>query len=237
MKGDFTTVASPQCNTSGARINLPAPFNNNRIDPSAFSALGGQYCEAPWISQHHESLRPGSIWPEDRRNQFDSLARIDLPKSEKNFLFLRYLQARLDRPSDPDPNNLLSGSTANLNFRTQSVVLGNTYLIGTGTVSSFRATLNRSAVPKINPQVFSPSSVGINIWDGVPGLTRIAMTTPATGSTSPPITRLPALTTRRISNLPRMSPVRGATRSGSERLHPRLPQRLLGAQRLRSFHF
>ena len=48
-------------------------------------------------------------------------------------------------------------------------------------VSSFHATINRSAVPKTNPQVFSPSSVGIHIWDRVPGLTRIATraTTPA----------------------------------------------------------
>src|SRR5262249_34331189 len=79
-------------------------------------------------------------------------------------------------PSDADPSNLLSGSTANLNFRTQSFVLGDTYLFGAGTVSSFRGTLNRSAVPKINPQVFSPTDIGINMWVGVPGLTRIAMT-------------------------------------------------------------
>ena len=87
-----------------------------------------------------------------------------------------FRSAKLDQPSDHDPKNLLAGSTANLNFRTQSLVFGDTYLIGAGTVSSFHATINRSAVPKTNPQVFSPSSVGIRIWDGVPGLTRIAIT-------------------------------------------------------------
>ena len=177
LKGDFTTITSPQCNTAGTRINLSAPFGNNRIDPSAFSVPAINILKLRGFPSTTDPCGQVQFGRRTASNQFDSLARIDYQKSEKNFLFVRYLQARLDQPSDHDPNNLLSGSTANLNFRTQSVVLGNTYLIGTGTVSSFRATLNRSAVPKINPQVFSPSSVGINIWDGVPGLTRIAMTT------------------------------------------------------------
>ena len=53
------------------------------------------------------------VKPVANSNQFDSLARIDYQKSEKHSLFGRYLQARLDQPTDADPSNLLSGSTAN----------------------------------------------------------------------------------------------------------------------------
>ena len=102
-------------------------------------------------------------------NQFDSLARGDYQMSDKHFMFLRYLQAKLDQPSDNDPSNLVVGTTANLNFRVQSAVFGDTYLINAGTVNSFHATLNRSAVPKTSPNLFSPTDVGINVWDGVPG--------------------------------------------------------------------
>lgn len=39
--GDFTTVASPQCN-SGTQVTLGAPFVGNRIDPSQFSPVAKQ---------------------------------------------------------------------------------------------------------------------------------------------------------------------------------------------------
>src|SRR6202008_2558691 len=110
-----------------------------------------------------------------RSNQYDSLARADYQKSDRHSLFLRYLLARFVQPSDYDKTNLLAASVANLDFQVQSAVLGDTYVIGAGTVSSFRATLNRAAIPKINPQVFGPTDVGINMWPGVPGLMRITV--------------------------------------------------------------
>ena len=166
LTGDFT----------GCATNLKAPFVNGKVDPTLFSAPALKIIKLAGFPTSDAACGQVSFGRRTASNQFDSLARMDYQKSEKHSLFLRYLQARLDQPSDHDPANLLAGSTANLNFRTQSAVFGDTYLIGTGIVSSFRATLNRSAVPKTNPQVFSPSSVGINIWDGVPGLTRIAIT-------------------------------------------------------------
>jgi hypothetical protein len=176
LAGDFTAITSPQCNTSGRQINLPSPFVNNTISPSLFSVPALNIVKLPGFPATSNPCGQIAFGRRTASNQYDSLARVDYQKSDKHSLFVRYLQARLDQPSDADPKNLLSGSTANLNFRTQSVVLGDTYLIGASTVSSFRGTFNRSAVPKKNPQVFSPTDVGINIWAGVPGLTRLAIT-------------------------------------------------------------
>src|SRR5437899_12503657 len=36
LTGDFTTIASPTCN-SGRQITLKAPFANNRVDPALLS--------------------------------------------------------------------------------------------------------------------------------------------------------------------------------------------------------
>lgn len=38
LAGDFTAVTSPSCNTTECQIDLLAPFVNNRISPSRFSA-------------------------------------------------------------------------------------------------------------------------------------------------------------------------------------------------------
>jgi hypothetical protein len=175
LAGDFTAVTSPQCNASGQQITLRPPFAGNKVDPSLFSTPALNIVKFSGFPTSTDPCGQISFGRRTNSNQYDSLARADYQISEKHFIFLRYLLAHLDQPSDFDPSNILTGSTANLDFQTQSAVFGDTYLLGAGTVSSFRATLNRSAVPKINPQVFSPSAVGINIWDGVPGLTRINM--------------------------------------------------------------
>ena len=174
LTGDFTDYAA-KC-LGG--VTLKAPFVANKLPSlSLFSTPALNIINLKGFpTTSDQTCGLVTFGRRTANDQYDSLGRVDYQKSERHFLFLRYLQAKLDQPSDHDPTNLIAGTTANLNFRIQSAVLGDTFLIGAGTVNSFRATLNRSAVPKTNPQVFSPSSVGINIWDGVPGLTRIAMT-------------------------------------------------------------
>lgn len=181
LQGDFSAVTVPEpCNTLKTRIQLKAPFDsNNHVNPSLFSPVALNIMKLsgfPSPSLATDVCGTFNFGRRNNSNQYDSLARADYQLSEKHFFFLRYLMAKLNAPSDHDPTNLVAGTTAILDFQTQSAVFGDTYLIGAGTVNSFHATLNHAAVPKISPQVFSPSSVGINIWDGVPGLTRIAIT-------------------------------------------------------------
>jgi hypothetical protein len=178
LAGDFTAIAGPGCNTSGTIINLPSSlgFASNKISPSLFSQPALNIVQHAGFPTTTNPCGQYSFGRRTNSNDYNSLARVDYQWSTRHSLFGRYLQARFDQPSDYDPSNLLAASTASLGFRVQSLVLGDTYLIGAGTVSSFRATLNRSAVPKVNPHVFSPTDVGIHIWDGVPGLVRIAIT-------------------------------------------------------------
>ena len=176
LAGDFSGITSPQCNTRGQQITLAAPFVNNQISPALFSAPAMKIVQWPGFPTSTNVCGQIQFGRSTRSNQYDSLARADYQKSEKQSLYFRYLNAHLDQPSDFDPKNLLAASTASLNFQTQSAVLGDTYLIRPDMVSTFHATLNRSAVPKINPKVFGPNDVGINMWPGVPGLMRITVT-------------------------------------------------------------
>jgi len=175
LQGDFTAIAGPQCNTSHQQINLSAPFQNNQVSPAFFSAPALKVLNWPGFPTSNNPCGMIQFGRSTRSNQYDSLARTDFQKSEKHSLYFRYLNAHLDQPSDFDPHNLLAASTAALNFQTQSGVLGDTYLIGPDTVSTFHASLNRSAVPKTNPQVFGPNDIGVNMWTGVPGLMRITV--------------------------------------------------------------
>jgi hypothetical protein len=67
------------------------------------------------------------------------------------------------QPSDYDPNNVLALVNANLDFWVNSLALGDTYLLGTGTVSNFRGPFNRSAIPKDATGVFDAHDVGVNM--------------------------------------------------------------------------
>src|SRR5205823_6963062 len=109
-------------------------------------------------------------------NEFVTLGRMDYQKSDKHSIFGRYMMARYDQPSDFDAANLLALSNAELRFRVQSFVLGDTYVIGNGTVSNFRATVNRSKIPKSSPQYFDPNDVGINMFVYVPEFMRFTVT-------------------------------------------------------------
>jgi hypothetical protein len=176
LSGDFTGITAPACNTSGRQLTLPSPFVNNRISPALFSAPALNIVKYAGFPTTNDPCGQYQFGRRTSSNDYNSLARIDYQWSARHSLFGRYILARFVQPSEYDASNLLAATTANLDFQVQSLAIGDTYLIGSGTVSSFRATGLRSAIPKVNPKVFSPTDVGINIWNGVPGLVRLSIT-------------------------------------------------------------
>ena len=141
LAGDFTAITSPQCNTAGKQVTLLPPFSNNQISPALFSPVSLKILQWPGFPTSSNLCGQIQFGRSTRSNQYDSLARTDYQKSEKQSLYFRYLNAHLDQPSDFDPKNLLAASTAALNFQTQSGVLGDTYLIGPDMVSTFMSRL------------------------------------------------------------------------------------------------
>jgi Carboxypeptidase regulatory-like domain len=175
LAGDFTTIASARCNTTG-QVNLRAPFIGNRIDSAQLSPVSLAILKQPGFPTTNDPCGLVKVGRKAGSDEYLTVGRMDYQISDKHSLFGRYLSAVYNQPSDFNPQSLLSLANAELRFRVHSFVLGDTYVIGNGTVSSFRATVNRSVVPKSSPQFFDASDVGVNVYVAVPKFMRFSVT-------------------------------------------------------------
>ena len=174
LSGDLTAVTAPACNTAGRQINLTAPYVNNKISPALFSAPALKLeSYLPTSPDPCGKVQYGSV---ANSNEHIGLGRVDYQWSDKHTLFGRYQLAWLDQPTDFDGKDPLTLSQAALSARVHSFVLGDTYLIGAGTVSNFRATLNRSKLPKLSPPMFDLRDLGVNMFVYAPHTLRLSVT-------------------------------------------------------------
>ena len=178
LAGDFTTIASPACN-SGRQITLGAPFVNNRINPALFSKVALNLVSHKLFPKTADTscgeIRFGSV---PQMNEWVSVGRMDYQWTDKHSLFGRYLGARRDTPSDYDRENILTLTNGDQNQRVYSFVLGDTYLISASAVNSFRGTVNRTVIPKANPEFFDLTSLGAkNLFESVPNMTYLSVAT------------------------------------------------------------
>jgi Carboxypeptidase regulatory-like domain/TonB dependent receptor-like, beta-barrel len=160
LAGDWTTITSPACNT-GRQITLRAPFVNNRIDPSLFSLQALNLLKQKGFPNTSDACGRVSFGQRSVSNEHTIVSKVDFTKTQKHTLFGRWTYARLDTPTNFDGVNLLSATTADYKQRAQSFVLGDTYLIGATTVSSFRATFLRTVNDKRSQDYFSLADIGV----------------------------------------------------------------------------
>jgi hypothetical protein len=175
LGGDFTTITSPQCNTTG-QVTLRAPFSGNRIDPTQFSPVSLAILKQPGFPTTSDPCGLVKVARRAGSDEYLTIGRMDYQISDKHSLFGRYLGAVYNQPSDFDASNLLALVNAELLFRVHSFVLGDTYLIGNGTVSNFRGTAYRTKIPKSSPHYFDANDVGINMFVLVPKFMRWTIT-------------------------------------------------------------
>ncbi|HYR41940.1 MAG TPA: carboxypeptidase-like regulatory domain-containing protein, partial [Terriglobia bacterium] len=159
LAGDFTAAASPACN-GGRQITLAASqgFANNQISPGRFDP----------VALKITSLLPATADPCGkqfyalRANQNEHLmtARLDYQRNAKHSMFGRFLFDDLDQPSTFDGKNPLTIFNDQNHDRLYSLVIGDTYLLGAGTVNSFHAGMNRFWDERIPDQFYSWSSLG-----------------------------------------------------------------------------
>jgi hypothetical protein len=167
LAGDFTTIASAACNNKA--ITLGAPFTTNKVDPGLFSNVALNLVHQKLFPSTDDPcglIRLGSV---PKTNEGITTGRVDYEVSTKHSLYGRYLDARLDTPTDYDGVNILTLSNGNQNQRAYSFVLGDTYSISPRAVNSFRGAINRTVNEKINPDFFDLSSLGAkNVYESVP---------------------------------------------------------------------
>jgi len=180
LAGDFTAFASAECN-NGRPLTLRAPFVNNKVDPRSFPPAAVNL--VTWN-------KDGLVFPSTTnpcgeirfgRKQKDTehitLGKVDWQKSERNSLFFRYQEARRFTPNDLNPSNYLTLSIGDLTQNVFSAVVGNTYLISSGMVSSFRMSGIRTKMSRTAPKVLDLSDIGVkNVFNPYPHFMRMVIT-------------------------------------------------------------
>jgi len=183
LQGDFTGIAS--CNN----VQLKAPFVGNKVNPSLLNPVALNLLKLiPTSSSPCGQLTYG-IPSSDHENQY--VGRVDYQLNEKNSLFARYFITDFQH-APYYTNNLLTMSTdasVGLADRVNSAVIGHTFIITPTTVSAFRVGFSRTSVIRYTPDgVPTPTSLGSNVTQGVPGYAFISITnyfTPVCQNCSP----------------------------------------------------
>src|SRR5262249_25866634 len=88
-------------------------------------------------------------------------SRVDYQMSPKHSLFGRFFFANLDFHSTYDGKNPLTVNTVRNTNPAYAYVLGDTYLIGSGIVNSFRAGLNKWTQTRFNDNFLSLADLGM----------------------------------------------------------------------------
>jgi hypothetical protein len=169
LAGDFTDFASAACQ-SGKGVTLRAPFGTNgyapnMVDPKLFSPQALALVNDSRFPRSTDPCGLTTFGGVSNPSEYLTIGRVDFQKSEKHSMMLRYMGARKDQPWDYDGKNLLSSSTGQINQRAHTVVMGDTYLIGSGIVNAVHMTVVRTLNPRINPDIIDLNDLGVkNVW-------------------------------------------------------------------------
>ena len=167
VAGDFTAITSPACNR-GRQINLRAPFVNNQIDPALFSPAALNFVgRLPSTTDPCGEVKYGST---DDKDEGQVLGRIDYQRNANHSLFGRYLATFVkEEAAFAKSDNVLTTNNPGVDNLAQSLVFGDTRVIGASTVNALRVAANRVAVDRTKPPVFAPADLGIPMFAYFPG--------------------------------------------------------------------
>src|SRR5262245_34518087 len=174
LAGDFTDFASAPCQSDKA-VTLKAPFGTNgyapnTVDPRLFSSQALALVNDPRFPRSSNPCGLTTFGGVSNSNEYLTVARVDIQKSKKHSMLVRYMGARKDQPWDYDGKNILTSSTGQINQRAHTLVFGDTYLIGSGIVNAVHLTGIRTLNPRIHPDVIDLNKVGVkNVWVPFPG--------------------------------------------------------------------
>jgi hypothetical protein len=146
-----------------------ADFTDGIIDPSRISPAARRLAaRLPVATNPCGEVRWGDAI---ERHDKQYVARIDFAHTANHQVFGRYMGTSHDQsvPFEQEGATLLSSTSSGFNDRHDSVVAGNTWVIGSSMVNSFRVAYNSLRVNKQGARFFSPEEVGIGQWTSVPG--------------------------------------------------------------------
>jgi Carboxypeptidase regulatory-like domain/TonB dependent receptor len=173
--GDFTVAASPECN-GGKQLTLASSvgFTNNTISPTLVNPVALNFAKLLPVP----SNPCGEVIYGFRSNQTEYLGvgRMDYQKSARHSLFLRATSADLYLPSTYNSNDPLTINTTAANYGDYSIAAGDTYLIGSNMVSTFRVTVSATEIPKPADNFTTWAALGSNVSPIAPGELEVSVT-------------------------------------------------------------
>ena len=181
LAGDFTAAASPACN-AGRQVALRAPFVNNRVSPTQYSAAALKIINSGFIPKSDDQCGEirYSVPLDDNNGQ--GVARIDFQLNGNHSMFGRYLNHIEARPATLErTHNILAIRNIfgpKSRKKAQTLALGDTQVFGSSTVNAIRATYVRTSTRSNAPadEFFDAPSLGIPIYTYVPGVMALAVT-------------------------------------------------------------
>jgi hypothetical protein len=179
LNGDFSTLDSAACQTSGKAKQLKNPatglsYPNNQISPASFSAPALNLLKLiPVSNDPCGRLTYGISNPS---NEYQVVSRVDWVQSARNSVLGRYFILDYANPAIYT-NNVLTTSRPGLLQRAQSIVLGDQFTVSPAIVNNLHFTFSRLAVHRSNPSTMpSPQGLGVNMYNAVPNFISVAVT-------------------------------------------------------------
>ena len=175
LAGDFTAVASPQCN-GGRQITLRAPYANNRIDPALFSRAGLTFAKKfPTSTDPCGQITFGVA---SDRDDAQGLVKIDYQLGADHSIFGRYMIAHFTAPPGyaGEGDNILKTNVSGVDDMVHSVTFGETTVFSSSLVNALRFAVNKGKVDNYQTPFFSPRDIGANIYSYLPGYMSVSVT-------------------------------------------------------------
>src|SRR5215472_6785866 len=172
LSGDFSGCNLPQLHNPATG----ALYLNNQIPTDQFSSQALAIMKLlPAAQGPCGTVKYG---PVQKINEYQVLGRTDYQLSNKESIFVRYMATSYKLPPAYQfSHNLLDSATGGLDDLAQAATIGDTYLINTNTVNTFRVAFNRVAVARFNNDYFSGCDVGVKVYCYVPHQTVVTVTT------------------------------------------------------------
>jgi hypothetical protein len=175
LAGDFTQVASAECN-GGRAIQLRAPFVNNRITPAQMSNAGLTFAKKFPVATDPCGVMTFAV-KSDRDDQ-QAIGKIDYQLGVKHSVFGRYMMSRFT--AEPGyaggSDSILKTNVAGANDIIHSTTFGETTVFSASLVNAIRVSANKAKVDNYQTPFFSPRDIGANIYSYLPGYMSVSVT-------------------------------------------------------------
>ena len=177
LAGDFSTVASAQCRAAG-NLTLPAAlgFTNNRISPAAFSPAAVKI--ANMLPKTDDPCGQISYSRTTKPWETQPIGKVDWQVNQSHGVFARYILSTTfwDPAYLNSGGNILAATLGGRDNRSQSLAMGETWVMSNTMVNNLRVSIDRTTVERTHADLFGPEDVGVKMYSHIPHYMNITIT-------------------------------------------------------------